>query len=141
MAKQHPLNDRQRRFAEFVVGGDPASVAYKKSGYAATGNAAEVSASQLLRNPKVSAYLAELRKPQKEKAIATRQRKREILAAIMEGKTKGATVADRIRAVQVDNLMTGDNKPIKVEGEITLKRVLDAIGGDCSPGVNDKEFD
>lgn len=141
MAKQPTLNDRQRRFAEFVVTGDAASVAYRKAGYSSTGNAAEVCAAKLLRNAQVAAYLEKLRKPQTEKAIATRQRKREILAEIMEGKIKGSSVTDRIRAVQVDNLMTGDNKPIKVEGEITLKRVLDAIGGNSGPGVGNDEFE
>ncbi len=137
MAK-HPLNDRQRRFAEFVVSGDTATVAYVKAGYSKNG--AKVGASKLLTHANVKGYLAKLRKPQTEKAIATRQRKREILAAIMEGRTKGATVADRIRAIQADNLMTGDNKPIKVEGEITLKRVLDAIGGSEGPGVSNDDF-
>lgn len=34
---------------------------------------------------------------------------------------------DRIRAIQVDNLMTGDNKPVRFEGEITLNGIFKAL--------------
>lgn len=36
---------------------------------------------------------------------------------------------DRIRAIQVDNLMTGDNKPVRFEGEITLHGIFQALKG------------
>ncbi|MDX8492703.1 terminase small subunit [Mesorhizobium sp. VK22B] len=54
------LNARQERFCLGLAEGLPQSRAYVQAGYAACGNAAEVSASQLLRNPKVAARLAEL---------------------------------------------------------------------------------
>lgn len=55
-------NDRQRRFADLVLAGRPASRAYLDAGYqAASMAAAEASASRLLRNAKVAAYLAERR--------------------------------------------------------------------------------
>lgn len=137
MPARTTLNDRQRRFAEFVVSGDPAGRAYEKAGYVSRGDVADQAGSRLLGNVKVKAYLVELRKPQKAKAVATRERKREILLEIMEGKRTGTKISDVVRAVQVDNLMTGDNQPIKVEGEITLKRVLDAIN--ASPSIGDDE--
>ncbi|UCI23509.1 terminase small subunit [Mesorhizobium sp. B2-8-5] len=54
------LNTRQERFCLWLAEGLPQSRAYVEAGYSARGNAAEVSASQLLRNPKVAARLAEL---------------------------------------------------------------------------------
>jgi len=54
-----PLNDRQRRFVEEITKGNSATQAYIAAGYSARG--AEVSASQLLRNPKVAAELAAVR--------------------------------------------------------------------------------
>lgn len=48
------LNVRQQRFvAEYLIDLN-ATAAYKRAGYAAKGNAAEVSACQLLSNPKVA---------------------------------------------------------------------------------------
>ncbi len=48
------LNPRQQRFvAEYLIDQN-ATAAYKRAGYAAKGNAAEVSACQLLRLPKVA---------------------------------------------------------------------------------------
>lgn len=54
------LNIRQERFCLSLAEGLPQSRAYVDAGYAARGNAAEASASQLLRNPKVVRRLAEL---------------------------------------------------------------------------------
>ncbi|MGY3327479.1 phage terminase small subunit [Mesorhizobium sp. USDA 4775] len=54
------LNTRQERFCLSLAEGLPQSRAYVDAGYAARGNAAEASASQLLRNPKVVRRLAEL---------------------------------------------------------------------------------
>ena len=47
------LTERQARFAyEYTVDGN-ATAAYKRSGYSATGNSAEVGGSKLVRNVKV----------------------------------------------------------------------------------------
>jgi hypothetical protein len=55
----------------------------------------------------------------------SRQRKREILCAVATDERMPASV--RIRAIEVDNLMTGDNRPVRVEGEITLDSILKAL--------------
>ncbi|MGX5842681.1 terminase small subunit [Mesorhizobium sp. ArgA1] len=54
------LNMRQERFCLALAEGLPQSRAYIEAGYMARGNAAEVSASQLLRNPKVAIRVAQL---------------------------------------------------------------------------------
>ncbi|TPN41384.1 terminase small subunit [Mesorhizobium sp. B1-1-6] len=55
------LNIRQERFCLGLAEGLSQSRAYKEAGYSARANAAEASASQLLRNPKVAARVDELR--------------------------------------------------------------------------------
>lgn len=56
------LTPKQQRFADLVLGGVPASRAYREAGYrASTDGTAEVEGSRLLRNPKVAAYLASRR--------------------------------------------------------------------------------
>ncbi|MFV1994676.1 MAG: terminase small subunit [Verrucomicrobiales bacterium] len=61
-AEDFGVNDRQRRFAMWVVMGVPAGRAYERAGYSARGGAADASASKLLRNAKVSRYVAKLRR-------------------------------------------------------------------------------
>lgn len=53
-------NYRHERFAQGLAKGLAASVAYKEAGYQTEGNAAEASASRLLRDAKVQARVAEL---------------------------------------------------------------------------------
>ncbi|MDB6080020.1 MAG: hypothetical protein JWO82_3767 [Akkermansiaceae bacterium] len=131
------LNDRQRRFCEALVTGMAAGRAYEAAGYDSKGNVADTCAEKLLRNAEVQSYLKELRKPLKESAVLTRQSKREILAKIATGKIK-ATPAERARAIQIDNAMTGDNQPIKIEGELTLKRVLEGIDTGALPNEEEE---
>lgn len=51
------LTPKQQRFADEYLIDLNATAAYKRAGYMAQGNAAEVTASQLLRNPKVADYV------------------------------------------------------------------------------------
>lgn len=53
------LNDKQERFVEEYLKDLNATAAYKRAGYTAKGNAAEASASKLLRHPKVHARVRE----------------------------------------------------------------------------------
>jgi phage terminase small subunit len=54
------LTARQEAFCRGVAKGLPQSRAYVEAGYDARGNAAEVEASKMVRNPKVRARLADL---------------------------------------------------------------------------------
>ncbi|MCH8274816.1 MAG: terminase small subunit [Armatimonadetes bacterium] len=56
-APKKPLTPKQQRFVEEYLVDLCASAAYKRAGYKARGNAAEVSACQLLRNPQVQAAI------------------------------------------------------------------------------------
>ena len=123
------LQYRQMRFAQLVFSGQlNISAAYKEAGYESKlGSSTYASASKLLRIHKIQRYLAHLAviaKRTARQATLTRQRKRELLCDIAEDAEKQS---DRINAIQVDNRMTGDDAPIRLEGEITLGAILEGI--------------
>ncbi|EJZ8383006.1 terminase small subunit [Klebsiella oxytoca] len=64
------LSDQQMIFAQHVVDGKTRVDAYRLAGYSGTGNAAYVTASQLLRNPKVSRYVHHLRNERQKRYAA-----------------------------------------------------------------------
>ncbi|HID8840413.1 TPA: terminase small subunit [Klebsiella variicola] len=64
------LSDKQMIFAQHVVDGKTRVDAYRLAGYAGTGNAAYVTASQILRNPKVSRYVHHLRNERQKRYAA-----------------------------------------------------------------------
>lgn len=55
----------------------------------------------------------------------SRAEKRAILKTIANDPK--ASKQHRIMAIQTDNLMTGDNKPVRFEGEITLNSIMQAL--------------
>ena len=65
-------NARWEKFAQAVVDGVPQSRAYIAAGYKARGNAAEVEASKLVRNPKVSARIDKIKEAAAAKSEMTR---------------------------------------------------------------------
>jgi len=116
------MNDRQRKFAELVVQGRPASRAYQEAGYSATGNSAEASASQLLRNPKVAEYVEELRGEVKAASKFTRESKLEGIYEIYQN-TKLDDPRVALAAIAEENRMTGDHaaEKIEVEADVVIK--------------------
>ncbi|EOU6962424.1 terminase small subunit [Escherichia coli] len=64
------LSDQQMIFAQHVVEGKTRVEAYRLAGYTGTGNASYVTASQLLRNPKVSRYVHHLRNERQRRYAA-----------------------------------------------------------------------
>lgn len=60
-------NDRHERFAQEYLKDLNATAAYKRAGYKATGNGAEVSACRLLARPEVAARVAELQAERAER--------------------------------------------------------------------------
>jgi phage terminase small subunit len=61
------LTPAQQRFVDGYLVSLNASDAYKKAGYKARGNAADVSASQLLRNPKIAAAVNKGKQKQQQR--------------------------------------------------------------------------
>jgi phage terminase small subunit len=123
MSKEKPLNDKQRLFVLGVFEGKNATQAYLDAGYKVKESVAAANASRMLKNANISAYLEELRTSREEKTKLNFDRKRERLAQIAE---TGAD-PDALRAIQIDNLMMGHNKPTEFKGEVTLKAIMDEI--------------
>lgn len=61
----------------------------------------------------------------RSEVLLTRDKKRMILGSIAQDERAPDTA--RIRAVEVDNTMTGDNAPVRIEGEITLHAIFTAL--------------
>ncbi|WP_394139564.1 terminase small subunit [Cytobacillus oceanisediminis] len=65
------LTEKQKRFADYYIETGNATEAYKKAGYKASNdNIAAVESHKLLRNPKVSEYIAERNKQLEDDRIA-----------------------------------------------------------------------
>lgn len=104
---------KQRAFVNDVAAGVGPSEAYRKAyNTKASPNIVAAKAAHLRDTPKVHNYLAALIAQQERTRFLTRDRKREKLAEVVEG--KGEKTADRIKAIEVDNVMNGDNKPAEV---------------------------
>lgn len=89
-------NQRHERFAQGITEGKSAKQAYIDAGYKARGNAAEVSASQLLRKTKVKARVEELNSKLERSAIATRQEALETLTRILRQELTEDVVAQKL---------------------------------------------
>jgi phage terminase small subunit len=108
------MTAKEHAFALRILAGDPPSKAYLNAGYSGDTNAnvIAVAANRILNRPHVQELVTTGRQAKLDKALLTRDEKRKILRDIAKG--KAAKMGDRIRAVQVDNEMTGDNAPQQV---------------------------
>lgn len=111
---KRPLTGKQRAFAECILNGMRPAQAYREA-YKSnmTPAATSVEAQRTLRVPHVAHFIETERAKMDAAALLTRVEKRKHLATIVRnGKGRAG---DRIRAIEVDNAMTGDNAPQKVE--------------------------
>tara|TARA_A100001388_G_scaffold96122_2_gene69939 strand:- start:1389 stop:1898 length:510 start_codon:yes stop_codon:yes gene_type:complete len=137
------LSVPQARFVRLVWGGNTATGSYMIAyGWPETQDAkrlqsAASSASKLLRTDKVKKALSELQEREASVVGMTRDVKRGVLSAIAMGEIEGTKPGDRIRAIALDNLMTGDNRPIMVQGDLTFRAVLDSLPDKILPGDYD----
>lgn len=147
---EHGLNDRQRRFASLIVKGLSAKDAYRKSfPRCRTVKTAEVEGCSLLKNPKVEAYIKELRANDNEKLaldrIITKQETLEFLTQVIRTAagdinkhdqlcqsykdTTGEAghrideikLPDKLRAAERVCKMLGWDAPIKTEEEVKFQ--------------------
>jgi hypothetical protein len=108
------LTEGQRTFANEVAAGAKLSDAYRKA-YNTKANPKILcsKASHARTHPKIAAYIEALIAQQEKTRFLTRESKRQRLAKIVaDGKARNGDV---IRAIEVDNVMTGDNAPQQVE--------------------------
>ena len=120
------LTQKQLRFTLGVFEGLSQAEAYRRA-YGANAKGVDASASRLLRNAKVKAYLEELRDESADSRVFSRQKKREILYEIGTAVIPEVKPSDRIQAIKTDNAMTGDDAPVRIEGEITLSGILSQL--------------
>lgn len=127
MNKFPKLTPKQLAFAHARISGknqtDAARIALPKNRLSANG--LYVEAHKLDKHPKIRAYIAAALAESRSEVLLTRDKKRLILGSIAQDAR--AHDNSRIAAVKVDNDMTGDNAPVRIEGEITLHAIFTAL--------------
>ena len=120
------MNPRQAKFAKLYLSGIPAGRAYEQAGYASKGDTADVCGCQLLRSPKVSAYITTMSKKTEAKTVKTVLERKEMLSRIMDKCEYGENFTDAIRASSELCKMDGGYEPERQE---ISTRII--IGGDA----------
>lgn len=79
------LNEKQKRFADYYVESGNATESYKRAGYIAKGNAAEVNSNRLLRNDKVKKYIDSILQQKDKERIADQDEVLQYLTSVLRG--------------------------------------------------------
>lgn len=108
-AAREALTIQQQRFCEEYVMGTPGYKAYLNAGYSTSAKTAEGSASRLLGNAKVKAYIKALRDVDADNRIATRSDRLKGLTRIFDNQMDRAPTVS-IQAAREMNKMTGEYK-------------------------------
>lgn len=90
------LNEKQKRFADYYITSGNATESYKKAGYIAKGNSAEVNANRLLSNAKVAEYIEERNKALETNRIANMTEVKEFWTNIL--RNEEVEFKDRLKA-------------------------------------------
>ena len=108
------MTAKQRAFAQGILDGLTGSDAYRRAYAPKTVNKASIAqiACRLSSHPEIMAYIAQERAKLDEQGLLSRLEKRKILAKIAR---RAPHKQGSIEAIKVDNAMTGDNAPQKVE--------------------------
>lgn len=148
--RERELTEKQRNFARFYAEGYSQREAYRKAYKAKrlTDATCDANASRLLRNAKVMAFLAELRKKADDDAVINRRRRMVWLSRVVttavddvDGKSDlcqeksvsefgiRCRMPDKLRAIQELNRMDGAYEPekLKVEGELSFASLLKGL--------------
>lgn len=122
------LTVKQQHFANLVLTGKKFTEAYVEAypSSSLSPGALTVEASRLAAHPKVEAYMDGVKAARRKETLLTRDKKRQILGGI--ALDSRAVDASRIMAIRVDNDMTGDNAPVRVQGEIVLHTIFESLG-------------
>lgn len=116
------LSVRHEKFCEGIAAGLTHSKAYLQAGWVVSEKTAAERGCQLSKNIKIKAKIAELRKPQTEAAVMTKDFKRKKLREIVMAKT--STWDNKIRAIAEDNRMGGHYEADRTEIDIGPKTLL-----------------
>lgn len=116
------MTSRQLIFCENMVGGMSQTAAYRLAYPSCRSNgAARTSASKLLTNHNISEKIEELQNRTQSRKTLSWQRKREVLAKIVED--PNSTPMEVLAAIKVDNIMSGHNNPPANEEDSKLSLV------------------
>ena len=118
------MNPRQKKFVKLWMSGVPAGRAYEQAGYDTRGDVADVSASQLLRNPKVAKYIKTMNEKTEKSTILSITERKELLTRIAMA-NEGERPSDAIRASAELSKMDGAYEHVEQLGTIKIN-----IGGD-----------
>lgn len=112
------LNIRQRKFAEYYVQSGNATESAKRAGY--SDSYARHRTDEMLKNVDISAYIKELAEKAKDKRIMTAKDRQVLLSDIAQD--NGNETADRIRAIDTLNKMTGEYlSKVEVSGTLSAE--------------------
>jgi phage terminase small subunit len=117
------MNPRQKKFVKLWMSGIPAGRAYEQAGYDTRGDVADVSASQLLRNPKVKEYIDKMNEKTEKATILSIAERKEMLTRIALA-NEGERPSDAIRASAELSKMDGAYEHVEQAGVIKIN-----IGG------------
>lgn len=81
--KPRKLTVRQERFCELIASGKSNTDAWLEAGYEVSRDVAAVNAHESLRNPRIQAKIAELRKPQTKQALRKKEDNLRFLAEVI----------------------------------------------------------
>lgn len=162
--RERGLTEKQRNFVRFYAEGGHQREAYRKAykDNRLTDATCDANASRLLRNAKVIAFLAELRKKADDDAVLNRRRRmiwlsRVVTTAVddVDGRSDlcqeksvsefgmRCRMPDKLRAIQELNRMDGAYEPekLKVEGELSFASLLKGLKNRelVSPGGKGKD--
>ena len=102
------LSQQQKRFADHILQGKNQTDAYKQAGYkCANDNVAAVSASELVRNPKVVAYMEAQRQTAAKEVQIDLQWLIKKGVAILEAAEKEAAYGPAVSALKEVGVLTG----------------------------------
>lgn len=115
-----PLDPKREKFLALILDGKSPLAAYKKLHPKSSNPAAEVESSRWRNDPKFALRFRWMQKQSETETTLTQSEKREKLAKLV--REEAEEVRDIIKAIEVDNVMAGHNKPteIAVSGEITV---------------------
>ena len=126
------LTPRQKAFADYYIECGNATEAAKRAGYSE--KTAYRTGADNLKNPQISAYIAERVKPTEDKRIATGDEVMEFLTAVMRGEIKDAfdlppSLADRKDAAKELAKRTVDIEARKADADIikNMQTVADIL--------------
>ena len=113
------LNIRQRKFAEYYVQSGNAADSAIRAGYSE--KYAAQNTDKLLKNTNISDYIKELTEKAKDERIMTAKDRQVLLSDIARNSEN--EIADRIRAVDTLNKMTGEYlRKLEISGGLDVEK-------------------